>query len=71
MLHLRAGGRGVCMTANEHYATMHGVKEVVLPKQGPMSGTGIGHEQQRWFQRVQWLRAGLEAMGGTRAPRSI
>jgi IS5 family transposase len=37
---LLTGDRGVHSTANEQYATTHGVKEVVLPNAGPMNSNG-------------------------------
>jgi transposase, IS5 family len=57
---LLAGDRGVHSTANEQYATKHGVKEVVLPKPGGKSAKRIAHEQQRWFRRGHNWRAGIE-----------
>jgi transposase, IS5 family len=57
---LLAGDRGVHSTANERYATMHGVKEVVLPKPGAKSAKRLAYEQQRWFRRGHDWRAGIE-----------
>jgi transposase, IS5 family len=57
---LLAGDRGVHTTANEQYATMHGVQQVVLPKPGAKSARRLAHEQQRWFRRGRNWRAGLE-----------
>jgi transposase, IS5 family len=57
---LLAGDRGVHITANEQYATMHGVKEVVLPKPGAKSAKRMAYEQQRWFRRGHNWRSGLE-----------
>jgi IS5 family transposase len=57
---LLAGDRGVHSTANERYATTHGVKQVVLPKPGAKAATRIAHEQQRWFRRGHNWRAGIE-----------
>jgi transposase, IS5 family len=57
---LLAGDRGVHTTANEQYATMHGVKEVVLPKPGATSAKRLAHEQQRWFRRGHNWRSGIE-----------
>jgi len=57
---LLAGDRGVHTTANERYATMHGVKQVVLPKPGAKSAKRIAHEQQRWFRRGHNWRSGIE-----------
>jgi IS5 family transposase len=57
---LLAGDRGVHTTANEHYATTHGVKQVVLPKPGAKSATRVAHEQQRCFRRGHNWRAGIE-----------
>jgi IS5 family transposase len=57
---LLAGDRGVHSTANEQYATTHGVKQVVLPKPGAKSARRLAHEQQRWFRRGHNWRAGIE-----------
>ena len=57
---LLTGDRGIHSTANERYATTHGVKEVVLPKPGAKSAKRIAHEQQRWFRRGRDWRAGIE-----------
>jgi transposase, IS5 family len=57
---LLAGDRGVHTTANEQYATMHGVQQVVLPKPGAKSARRLAHEQQRWFRRGRNWRAGIE-----------
>jgi IS5 family transposase len=57
---LLAGDRGVHSSANERYATLHGVKQVVLPKPGAKSAKRIAHEQQRWFQQGHNWRAGIE-----------
>jgi transposase, IS5 family len=57
---LLAGDRGVHSTANERYATMQGVKHVVLPKPGATSAKRLAHEQQRWFRRGRDWRAGIE-----------
>jgi transposase, IS5 family len=57
---LLAGDRGVHTSANERYASTHGVKEVVLPKPGAKSATRMAHEQQRWFRRGRNWRAGIE-----------
>jgi transposase, IS5 family len=57
---LLAGDRGVHTTANEQYATMHGVKEVVLPKPGAKSAKRMAYEQQRWFRRGHNWRSGIE-----------
>ena len=55
-----AGDRGVHSPHNEHYATQHGVKQVVLPKPGAKTAKRIAHEQQRWFRRGRNWRAGIE-----------
>jgi IS5 family transposase len=57
---LLTGDRGIHSTANERYATTHGVKQVVLPKPGAKSAKRIAHEQQRWFRRGRDWRAGIE-----------
>jgi IS5 family transposase len=57
---LLAGDRGVHSSANERYATTHGVKQVVLPKPGAKSVKRMAHEQQRWFQQGRNWRAGIE-----------
>ena len=57
---LLAGDRGVHSTANERYATTHGVKQVVLPKPGAKSAKRLAHEQQRWFRRGHNWRSGIE-----------
>jgi IS5 family transposase len=57
---LLAGDRGVYPAANERYATLNGVKPVVLPKPGAKSATRIAHEQQRWFRRGHNWRSGIE-----------
>jgi IS5 family transposase len=57
---LLAGDRGVHSTANERYATAHGVKQVVLPKPGAKSAKRLAHEQQRWFRRGHNWRSGIE-----------
>lgn len=56
---LLAGDRGIHSTANERYATMHGVKQVVLPKPGAKSAGRLAHEQQRWFRQGHNWRAGI------------
>jgi IS5 family transposase len=53
---LLAGNRGVHTTANERYASMHGVKQVVWPK----SAKRLAHAQQRWFRRGHNWRSGIE-----------
>ena len=58
--HLLAGDRGIHSTANEQYATTHGVKQVVLPKPGAKSARRLAHEQQRWFRKGHNWRAGIE-----------
>lgn len=55
-----AGDRGVHSPVNEHYATTHGVQQVVLPKPGAKTGKRIAYEQQRWFRRGRNWRAGSE-----------
>jgi IS5 family transposase len=55
-----AGDRGVHSPVNEHYATTHGVQQVVLPKPGAKTGKRIASEQQRWFRRGRNWRAGSE-----------
>ncbi len=55
-----AGDRGVHSPHNEHYATQHGVKQVVLPKPGAKTAKRIAHEQQRWFRQGRNWRAGIE-----------
>jgi transposase, IS5 family len=55
-----AGDRGLHSTANERYATLHGVQQVVLPKPGAKSARRLAHEQQRWFRRGHNWRAGIE-----------
>jgi transposase, IS5 family len=57
---LLAGDRGLHTTANERYATTHGVKQVVLPKPGAKSAKRMAHEQQRWFRRGHNWRSGIE-----------
>jgi IS5 family transposase len=57
---LLAGDRGVHTTANERYAALHGVAQVVLPKPGAKSAKRIAHEQQRWFRRGPNWRSGIE-----------
>jgi IS5 family transposase len=57
---LLAADRGVHSTANERYATTHGVKQVVLPKPGAKSAKRIAHEQQRWFRQGHNWRSGIE-----------
>jgi IS5 family transposase len=57
---LLAGDRGIHSTANEQYATKHGVKEVVLPKPGVRSAKRMAYAQQRWFRRGHNWRAGIE-----------
>jgi transposase, IS5 family len=57
---LLAGDRGVHTTANERYATTHGVKRVVLPKPGAKAAKRMAHEQQRWFRRGHNWRSGIE-----------
>jgi transposase, IS5 family len=58
--HLLAGDRGVHTTANERYATLHGVEQVVLPKPGAKSAKRIAYEQQRWFRHGHNWRSGIE-----------
>jgi IS5 family transposase len=57
---LLAGDRGVHTTANERYAIMQGVAQVVLPKPGTKSAKRLAHEQQRWFRRGHNWRSGIE-----------
>jgi IS5 family transposase len=57
---LLAGDRGVHSTANERYATTHGVQQVVLPKPGAKSAIRVAHERQRWFRRGHNWRSGIE-----------
>jgi transposase, IS5 family len=57
---LLAGDRGIHSTANEQYATTHGVKQVVLPKPGAKSARRLAYEQQRWFRQGHNWRAGIE-----------
>ena len=57
---LLAGDRGLHTTANERYATTHGVTQVVLPKPGAKSAKRMAHEQQRWFRRGHNWRSGIE-----------
>jgi IS5 family transposase len=57
---LLAGDRGVHTTANARYATLHGVRPVVLPKPGAKSARRLAHEQQRWFRRGRHWRSGIE-----------
>jgi IS5 family transposase len=57
---LLAGDRGLHSTANERYATTHGVAQVVWPKPGAKSATRMAHEQQRWFRRGHNWRSGIE-----------
>jgi transposase, IS5 family len=57
---LLAGDRGVYTAANEHDATLNGVKQVVLPTPGAQSATRIAHEQQRWFRQGHNWRSGIE-----------
>jgi transposase, IS5 family len=57
---LLAGDRGVHTTANERYASMHGVEQVVLPKPGAKPAKRIAHAQQRWFQHGHNWRSGIE-----------
>jgi hypothetical protein len=47
-------------SANERYATMHGVKQVVLPTPGVKSAKRIAPEQQLWLQQGHNWRAGIE-----------
>jgi transposase, IS5 family len=57
---LLAGDRGLHSSANERYATTHGVAQVVLPKPGAKSAKRMAHEQQRWFRRGHNWRSGIE-----------
>jgi transposase, IS5 family len=57
---LLAGDRGLYTTANERYATTHGVKQVVLPKPGAKSAKRVAYERQRWFRRGHNWRSGIE-----------
>jgi transposase, IS5 family len=57
---LLAGDRGLHSTANERYATLHGVRQVVLPKPGAKSARRVAHERQRWFRRGHNWRSGIE-----------
>jgi IS5 family transposase len=57
---LLAGDRGIHSTANERYATTHGVTQVVLPKPGAKSAKRMAHEQQRWFRHGHNWRSGIE-----------
>jgi IS5 family transposase len=57
---LLAGDRGIHTTANERYATTHGVQQVVWPKPGAKSAKRMAHEQQRWFRRGHNWHSGIE-----------
>jgi IS5 family transposase len=57
---LLAGDRGLHSTANERYATTHGVTQVVLPKPGAKSAKRVAHERQRWFRHGHNWRSGIE-----------
>jgi transposase, IS5 family len=57
---LLAGDRGLYSEENEKTATEAGVKRVVLPKSGHLSGERERHEKQRWFRRGFRFRAGIE-----------
>jgi IS5 family transposase len=57
---LAAGDRGFSSAANEHAATVRGVRRVVLPRRGPKSPARRAYERQRWFRRGQRWRVGSE-----------
>jgi IS5 family transposase len=57
---LVAGDRGLYSPENEDRARERGVKHIVLPKTGRVSGQRQQHERQRWFRRGFRFRAGAE-----------
>jgi IS5 family transposase len=57
---LLAGDRGIHSTANERYATTHGVAPVVWPKPGAKSATRMAHAPPRWIRRGHHWRSGIE-----------
>jgi IS5 family transposase len=53
--------RGFYSAQNEREARARGVKRVVLPARGRLSGRRARWQKQRWFQRGLRWRAGIEA----------
>jgi IS5 family transposase len=59
---LATADRGFQSAANERLARDDfGVKRVALPARGPLSAARRKLQKQRWFQRAQGWRAGIEA----------
>jgi len=56
-----ATDRGFGSKANEAMLAGHGVRRISLPYAGRLSAPRRAHEHQRWFQRLQDWRAGVEA----------
>jgi IS5 family transposase len=56
-----ATDRGFGSKANEAMLAAHGVQRISLPYAGRLSAPRRAHEHQRWFQRLQDWRAGVEA----------
>jgi transposase, IS5 family len=57
---LLAGDRGMFSAENEQLARTLTIKQVVLPKAGPVSKERRASERQRWFRRGLCFRAGIE-----------
>jgi IS5 family transposase len=57
---LAAADRGFSSARNERVAIEHGVRRVVLPRQGQKSPARRAYERQRWFRRGQRWRVGCE-----------
>jgi IS5 family transposase len=57
--------RGYSSARNEREAHELGVKRVVLPARGRLSGVRAALQKQRWFRRALRWRGGIEARIGT------
>jgi hypothetical protein len=64
------GIEGSTREENEKTATEAGVKRVVLPKSGRLSGEREQHEKQRWFREGFRFRAGSRAGSAYSIPPS-
>lgn len=57
---LACADRGFWSSHNEQGALALGIKQVVLPATGRLSGRRAKHQKQPWFRRGQGWRAGIE-----------
>jgi IS5 family transposase len=64
-----AGERGVYTAAHERYATLNGVKPVVLPTPGAQAATRVADEPPRWCRRGHHWRSGIAGRSSGRQRR--